>query len=97
MNALWLRLLNSAYRKEPYASFAITVGIVDAVIGSISASGSLFCVGLGTVGVAVILRWWQHQRSALEQPETAPEYYLPSRTSSRARLPVLKQHRHPPR
>lgn len=95
MNALWLRLLNSAYRKEPVASFAITVGIVDAVIGSLGASGSLFCFGLGTVGVAVVLRWWQQQRSALEQSEPAAEYYLPSR-SSQARLPVLKEHRHPP-
>ncbi|MGB3534133.1 MAG: hypothetical protein WBA13_11515 [Microcoleaceae cyanobacterium] len=92
MNALWLRLLNSTYRKEPVASFAITVGVVDAVIGSVGASGSLFCFGLATVGVAVVVRWW-HQRSALEQAENPPEYYLPSRTSSGARLPVLKQRR----
>lgn len=96
MNALWLRLLHSAYRKEPVASFVITVGIVDAVIGSLGASGSLFCFGLGTVGVAVIMRWWQHQRSVLEQPNTGTEYYLPSRTSQ-ARLPVLKETSHPRR
>lgn len=96
MNALWLRLLNSAYRKEPVASFVITVGIVDAVIGSIGASGSLFCFGLSTVGVAMILRWWQHQRSTLDQPEPAPEYYLPSRTSQ-PRLPVLKTPNQHPR
>ena len=93
MNPLWLRLLNSAYRQEPIASFAITVGVVDAVIGSLGASASLFCFGLGTVGVAVILRWCAHQRSALEQ-QGAAEYYLPSRTSQ-ARLPVLKETSHP--
>ncbi len=96
MNALWLRLLNSTYRKEPVASFVITVGIVDAVIGSVGASGSLFCFGLATVGVAVIFRWWQHQRSTLEESETAAEYYLPSQTSQ-ARLPVLKENSHHPR
>jgi hypothetical protein len=91
MNALWLRLLNSTYRKEPIASFVITVGIVDTVIATLGASGSLFCFGLGTVGVAVIFRWWHNQGSAFEQSNTDAEYYLPSRTTSQARLPVLKE------
>jgi hypothetical protein len=88
MNASWTRLLKSAYRKDPLTSFIVTVGVVDAAIGSIGASGSLLAFGLGTAGVAIALRYWQSYRSAAEQPAPAPEYYLPPH-SSRPQLPVL--------
>lgn len=88
MNASWTRLLKSAYRREPITSFIVTVGVVDAAIGSIGASGSLLAFGLGTAGVAMALRWWQIYRSQSEQPAPAPEYYLPPH-SSRPQLPVL--------
>lgn len=88
MNAALPRFLRSAYRKEPLPSFLITIGVVDAVIGGFDERWSLFTFGLGTVGVAIALRWWLiHQRSdCLEQP--APQRYLPSR-SSRPVLPML--------
>lgn len=98
MNALLPRILKSAYRREPIVSFVITVGAVDSVIGGISASLPLLSLGLGTVGVALALRWWQIQRSQVEQqPEAAPEYYLPP-SSSRPSLPMLTQNkkRRPP-
>jgi hypothetical protein len=88
MNASWTRLLKSAYRKDPLTSFIVTVGVVDAAIGSIAASGSLLAFGLGTTGAAIALRCWQSYRSGGEAPAPAPEYYLPPH-SSRPQLPVL--------
>lgn len=95
MNALWLRMFKSAYRREPIVSFIITVGAVDAVIGGVGASWSLLSFGLGTVGVAVAVRWWQSQDSRVESPEAAPEYYLPP-SSSRPPLPMLNPKRKRP-
>lgn len=96
MNVLWLRMLKSAYRREPMVSFIITVGAVDAAIGGMDASWSLLSFGLGTVAVAVAVRWWQSQGSDTPSPEAAPEYSLPP-SSSRPRLPTLnsKQNRPP--
>lgn len=96
MNALWLRMFKSAYRREPVVSFMMTVGAVDAVIGGVGTSWSLLGFGVGTVGIAVLLRWWQSQGSQVESPEAAPEYYLPP-SSSRDPLPMLtpKQKRPP--
>lgn len=88
MNALWPRILKSAYRREPIVSFVVTIGTVDAVIGGVGSSLSLLSFGLGSVGVALILRWWLLQRAKIEQPEAAPEYYLPP-SSSRPALPKL--------
>jgi len=98
MNALWPRILKSAYRREPIVSFVVTVGAVDTIIGGIGASLPLLSFGLGTIGVAFALRWWQIQRSQTEQqPEVAPEYYLPPH-ASRPPLPLLTQtkRRRPP-
>ncbi|NEP41219.1 MAG: hypothetical protein F6K35_19120 [Okeania sp. SIO2H7] len=89
MNALWTRILRSPYRKEPITSFAVTVGAVDAAIGGVSASWSLLSFGLGTVGVAIALRWLLVQRSAAQQPAPA-ELYLPE-SSSRPPLPMLNK------
>lgn len=96
MNALWTRLLKSAYRQEPITSFVVTVGVVDTAIGGLGASGSLFSFGLGTVGVAIALRWWLVQRSWQEKPAPVPELYLPP-SSSRPPLPMLsKSKKNPP-
>ncbi|WP_083626660.1 hypothetical protein [Planktothrix serta] len=93
MNALWPRVLKSAYRREPIVSFVVTVGTVDAVIGGVSSSLSLLSFGLSTVGVILVLRWWMLQRSKIQQPETAPEYSLPP-SSSRPPLPKLTTDKH---
>ncbi|MGL5083299.1 MAG: hypothetical protein ACRC8A_17600 [Microcoleaceae cyanobacterium] len=94
MNALWLRFLRSSYRREPIASFIVTVGAVDAVIGGVGGSWSLFSFGLGTVGLAIVIRLWQTQRSRIEEPETVSEYYLPP-SSSRPKLPQLSSRQYP--
>lgn len=89
MDASWTKLLKSAYRKERISSFVVIIGAVDAVIGGVDGRWSLLTFGLGTVGVAIALRWWQIQRSQEELPEQAPKYYLPPQSSSPA-LPMLK-------
>lgn len=88
MNAAWPRFLKSAYRREPISSFVITVGVVDAAIGGLDERWSLFTFGLGTVGVAIALRWWLTQRNQAELPERVPQHYLPP-SSSRPPLPTL--------
>lgn len=89
MNALWTRILRSPYRREPITSFAVTVGAVDTAIGGVSTSWSLFSIGLGTVGIALVLRWLLIQRSQAEQPAPA-ELYLPP-SSPRSPLPMLSK------
>ncbi|MBW4522567.1 MAG: hypothetical protein KME16_23220 [Scytolyngbya sp. HA4215-MV1] len=87
MNISLLRMLNSIYRKEPISSFVLTVGIVDAAIGGFDSQWSLFSFGLGTIGVAVALRWWQIQRRP-EPIERVAVHVLPAR-ASRPPLPLL--------
>jgi hypothetical protein len=96
MNALWPRIVKTAYRKEPITSFVVTVGAVDATIGGLGASWTLFGLGMSTVGIAIALRFLLLQRSQLEQPASVPEYYLPP-NASRPPLPILSRNKeHPP-
>lgn len=92
MNALWPRILKTAYRKDPVASFLVTVGAVDAVIGGLETSWSLFGLGMGTVGVAILLRFWLLKPSDIDRSTPVPEYYLPT-NSSRPQLPVLSRNK----
>ena len=89
MNAVLPRFLKSAYRKEPLPSFLITVGVVDALIGGFDERWSLLSFGLGTVGVAIALRWWLIQQRHPEPPQPVAQRYLPP-SSSRPPLPALK-------
>jgi len=89
MNAAWVRFIKSAYRQEPISSFVITVGVVDAAIGGVENSGSLFGFGLSLVGLALFLRLWQMLRHEPEEmTEKVPEHYLPP-SSSRPQMPML--------
>ena len=72
----------------------ITIGVVDAVIGGLDDRWPLFTFGLGTVGVAIALRWWL-QKQRRPEPSQSPQYYLPSR-SSRPTLPLLTSKKNPP-
>ncbi|WP_367267662.1 hypothetical protein [Okeania sp. SIO2C9] len=92
INALWPKFVKAAYRKDPLASFFATVGSVDAVIGGLGASWSLFFLGMGTVGIALILRFWLLKRSEVDGATPVPEYYLPP-NSSRPQLPILNRNK----
>lgn len=99
MNAAWARFLKSAYRREPITSFVVTVGAVDAAIGGLGERWSLFSIGLGTVGLAIALRWlMMQQRSTAEVTAKVPDLYL-APSSSRPQLPNLNvsTKRQPPR
>ena len=97
MNALLPRFLKSAYRKEPISSFVLLIGAVDVVIGGVDERWSLLTFGLGLVGVAIALRWWQIQQRQVDLTEKSPTYFLPP-SSSRPPLPVLSaSKRQPPR
>lgn len=88
MNHALPRFLKSAYRKEPLPSFLITIGVVDAAIGGFDDRWSLFAFGLGSIGVAIAIRWWLMQQRP-EPPQRVAQKYLPS-SSSRPVLPMLK-------
>lgn len=97
MNALWPRILKSAYRKEPISSFIIIIGAVDAVIGGVGERWSLLTFGLMMVLLAVAVRWWQSQRREAELAEQPVTHFLPP-SSSRPALPILSTaKRRPPR
>ncbi|HIK04352.1 MAG TPA: hypothetical protein IGS40_06505 [Trichormus sp. M33_DOE_039] len=88
MNAVLPRFLKSAYRREPIVSILMTMGVVDALIGGLDDSWSLFAVGLGTAGVTLAFKLWrnsQQQRPVTEEPVV---HYLPPRSSSPT-LPML--------
>ncbi|MBV6623462.1 MAG: hypothetical protein KI793_11090 [Rivularia sp. (in: Bacteria)] len=90
MNAVFPRIVKSAYRKEPLITILITMGIVDALIGGLDDSWALFIFGLGTVGAALIIRWLRiQQRPDLQNAdEPVKQLYLPPH-SSNSSLPML--------
>ncbi len=90
MNAVFPRIVKSAYRKEPLITILITMGIVDALIGGFDDSWALFVFGLGTAGTALIIRWLRIKQSPTLQnsDEPAKQLYLPPH-SSNSSLPML--------
>lgn len=88
MNVLLPRFLKSAYRKEPIISVLITMGLVDALIGGVGDSWSLFAVGLATAGITLGWRFWRSQQRRSFPEEPVVQHYLPARSSSTS-LPML--------
>ncbi|MDJ0733634.1 MAG: hypothetical protein QNJ47_06020 [Nostocaceae cyanobacterium] len=90
MNAVLPRFLKSGYRKEPLISILITMGIVDALIGGLDDSWSLFVFGLGMTGVSLAWKWWRIQQRPpiLQEEEATVQYYLPPQPSNSS-LPML--------
>lgn len=95
MNALWPRILKSAYRKEPISSFIVIMGAVDAIIGGAGEHWSLLTFGLFMVMLAIAHRWWQTQRRESELAEQPVTHFLPP-SSSRPPLPVLNASKRKP-
>ncbi len=96
MNAALPRFLKSAYRREPLPSILITAGMVDTVIGGFGDRWSLLIFGLGTIGLAVGLRWLIMNQRRLPPADPVVQHYLPP-ASSRPTLPVLMAKKNPPR
>jgi hypothetical protein len=95
MNALWPRILRSAYRKEPISSFIVIFGAVNAVIGGVGERWTLLSFGLMMVVLAIAIRWWQTQRRETELAEQPVTHFLPP-SSSRPALPVLSTSKRKP-
>ncbi len=91
MNAVFPRIVKSAYRKEPIITILITMGIVDALIGGFDDSWALFLFGLGTAGTALIIRWLRVQQDpSVPVEEPVKQLYLPDHSSkSKSSLPML--------
>jgi len=96
MNAVLPRFLKSAYRKEPIVSVLLTVGVIDALIGGLDDSWSLFTFGLATAGVAFAFKLWRMQQRPSLPEEPVVQHYLPPQSST-APLPVLKVSKKKPR
>jgi hypothetical protein len=98
MRAEWPQMLRLAYRKHPVISFAVTMGLMNAVIGTLSDRSLLATLGISTVGMALALRWWQLQKTLVARPRRAarsnrtPMRYLPPARSG-AQLPDLQASR----
>ncbi len=89
MNRLGSRSFKSIYRQEPVLSFAATAGAVNVAIGGLNAHWVLMSLGLGTVGIAIALRWWQLKtRKPTAFMNHAALYTLPF-SDSRPTLPLL--------
>ncbi|AFZ60151.1 hypothetical protein H6G54_08750 [Anabaena cylindrica FACHB-243] len=96
MNAVLPRFLKSAYRKEPIISALITMGVVDALIGGLDDSWSLFAFGLGTTGIALAFKLWRMQQRPPLPDEPVVQHYLPSNSSSPP-LPIMTVSKKKPR
>ena len=94
------QMLQSIYRREPVFSFIVTIALVNAAIGGLSAHWILMVLGLTTTGVSVGWRWWRQQqphKPSSESPHRPSLYALPPQTS-RPSLPMLTiEKKDPPR
>ncbi|AFZ03106.1 hypothetical protein [Calothrix sp. PCC 6303] len=92
MNAVLPRILKSAYRRDPIISVVMTMGLVDALIGGLDDSWSLFIFGLIITGASLGVKLWKVQQNR-QIPQDEPvlqQRYLPSKSSSSASaLPML--------
>lgn len=57
--------------KDSLASFILTVGAADMVIGGVGDRGSLFALGLLTAGGALVIRWLRQRHRLLRYPAQA--------------------------
>lgn len=94
MTIILPRFFRSAYRKEPLITVLITMGVVDALIGGLNDSWSLFAFGACAAGLTLSYKWWRVlQRRPLPE-EPVIQHYLPSRSSNSA-LPILNTSKKP--
>ncbi|WP_009634102.1 hypothetical protein [Synechocystis sp. PCC 7509] len=93
MNPLNPRFLSSVYRKEPIPSFLVTIGLVDAAIGGLSSSISLFSLGIVTVGGAIAFRWLSQQRPTTPKQSIAQTYLPPASSNSVPKIATPKRKR----
>lgn len=93
MNISLPRFLTRAYRKEPISAFALTIGIVNALIGGVGERWTLLTFGLLIGASAIALRWWQgYQTRSIAERKTTTRY-LTGSDSPRPLPPLRKMQR----
>jgi hypothetical protein len=91
----WSYWLKSLYRKEPLLAIALTVGVMDVLVGTVDGSSTLAIFGLAAGGGALALAFWKSQRPRPNLPTSQSTLYLPEQ-SSRPQVPIQLQRRTPP-
>jgi hypothetical protein len=92
MNWLWSRLLKTAYRRDPIASFVLTMGAVQLAIAGSDGEAGLAALGLIFAGSAAALYWWKYASRVIQAARSpAPfRYSAPPMGSPRDRRPPLR-------
>ncbi len=86
MNWLWSRLLKVPYRRDPIASFVLTMGAVQVVIGGTEAEAGLAALGLALLGTAAAMYWLKYSSRVIEAARS-PRITYASRSSAVPALP----------
>jgi len=100
MNLSLPRFITRAYRQEPISAFVFTVGLVDAVIGSVGGRWSLLTLGVLVGASAIALRWWQgYQYRGIPDTKRTTRYLTGSEATSDSTrpLPPLQKMQRPSR
>ncbi len=75
MNWLWSRLLKMPYRRDPIASFVLTMGAVQVVIGGVEAEAGLAALGLTFLGTAAAIYWLKYYSRVIEAARSPRSSY----------------------
>lgn len=66
MNWFWSRFLKTAYRRDPIASFVLTMGAVQLAIAGSDSEAGLAALGLIFAGSAAALYWWKYSSRVIQ-------------------------------
>ncbi|NJN20172.1 MAG: hypothetical protein HC812_01895 [Leptolyngbya sp. RL_3_1] len=82
------RLIQRRFRKEPIISMVMTVGLMNALLGSLQGQALLAVLGVLVVGGTLSWRTWYRYRRRAPMSDRPSMRYLPDRTS-RPQMPVM--------
>ncbi|MGD1906762.1 MAG: hypothetical protein ACFB0C_12305 [Leptolyngbyaceae cyanobacterium] len=81
------RFIQRSFRKEPVISMVVTVGLVNALLGSLQGQALLAVLGVLVVGGSLSWRTWHRYRRPAPMAERSMRY-LPDQ-SSRPQMPIV--------
>ncbi len=93
MNHLWYRFWRYSHRKQSLSSFILTIGLVDAAIGSLSERSSLLSFGLLTILTAAIISVSQITQTKTRSRKHKTNTFLPPAPTGNP-LPRLNRRKH---
>jgi len=80
------RFIQRSFRKEPVISMVVTIGLVNALLGSLQGQALLAVLGVLVVGGSLSWRPWHHRRPTPMAQRSMR--YLPDQ-SSRPPMPIV--------